>query len=1095
MEARLVANRHRLGSCILAVATIAALAPFVSPTVAAAGPSASTSHESASSSPAVAQSHLAPFLPLTAQGRAIARSHTLKQGGRRSATTLAIGSSGRSRSTTANDATQSTASRSTTTAAPLIASTSPDHLTGFSGTSQANAIHNLGADQEVTPPNEDVAAGPTDLVEVVNSNITIFSRAGANLGSADLNTFMYVSSGYHSSDPRVIYDTGDGRFWVTVTEVPDSYASPGNCPEAAPVLIAVSGSSNPLPFSDWTVYALPMEQFGGTSGQPLTEFADQPGLGMSQATIVVTFDDYTCANQFNGSEIDVLQKTDFETDSGFSSLYFFYDGPFAPQPVQAEGPMTVNYIVSNQSDCAGNGCLSGSPAALVQAFTGTPEGGGVTNQPYVYVPMTPTVVNDTTGFLPPADQPSPGPQLQTNDDRFLNAVYSNGEIWTADGTSCQPSGDTAQRDCLDYVEIAAGGDSTSPPATLANQIDDVGISGDDLFYPAVGLDEFGDMITVFDESSTSIFPSIEDASVGSASSTLSSVQTLHASSTYYNGDDLFPGACDSEGCRWGDYSGAAPDPVNPKDLWVVSGSEDGTTSVSCPTMHACWNTHLDDVTVSGPTINALTPSVGPVAGGQTVTVSGFDFGTDTTATLAGAPVAITNLTPTSFTFVTPPSATAGGTYVVQATDALGTSSGSIYGGGRYTYVGLANYTPVSPYRILDTRTNGGPLGPGEIRTLQVTDVGTGSQIPPTATAAVFNVTEVSGSASSLLTIYPGFTSRPNASNLNFAARTVIANLVTVTLGNNGGPESWINIYNALGSVNVLVDVEGYFTPQPASVYQGLFHPITPVRVCDTRVPAACDGHGAVGALRSIVVTVASAGGIPSDGTAEAAVVNLTGVAGSASTYLSLFPTNSNGTCTPTGTSNINLQPRAVEANRVMVKLGPSRLGGPDDALCVFNAAGTINVLVDANGWYGSAGATASPAGYQYQALAPTRICDTRVLSTSCVSGAIGAGGKQLITVAGHAGVPAFGGSTTVVAMIANLTAIAPSVRTYLTLYPAQLGHPPTVSDVNLEAGVVLPNLAVVELDTIPSNSQDGDVYLYNSAGNVNAVIDLEGWFQ
>ena len=40
---------------------------------------------------------------------------------------------------------------------------------------------------------------------------------------------------------------------------------------------------------------------------------------------------------------------------------------------------------------------------------------------------------------------------------------------------------------------------------------------------------------------------------------------------------------------------------------------------------------------------------------------------------------------------------------------------------------------------------------------------------------------------------------------------------------------------------------------------------------------------------AVRVTVATTGGIPSDGTAGAAVVNLTGVAGSASTYLSLFP--------------------------------------------------------------------------------------------------------------------------------------------------------------------------------------------------------------
>jgi len=409
----------------------------------------------------------------------------------------------------------------------------------------------------------------------------------------------------------------------------------------------------------------------------------------------------------------------------------------------------------------------------------------------------------------------------------------------------------------------------------------------------------------------------------------------------------------------------------------------------------------------------------------------------------------------------------------------------------YQYVSLANYVPLTPFRILDTRLagSGGALGPGEIRTLQITGVGS-TPIPDSATSVTLNVTEVNGTAASLLTLYPVSPTRPSASNLNFAAHTVIANLVTVTL--NDGE---LNIYNAVGSVNVVVDVEGYFTTQPATNLQGLFHPMTPVRVCDTRSPASCDGHAHVGPLQSIVVTVASAGGIPSDGTAEAAVVNLTGVAGSASTYLSLFPTNANGSCTPTGSSTLNLAPGAVEANRVMVKLGPTSPGGKNDALCVFNAAGTINVIVDANGWFGSSTATASPAGYQYQALAPTRICDTRVASTSCASGALGGGAKRLITVAGFAGVPAFSSSTTVVAMIANLTAIAPTSRTFLNVYPAQLPGPPAVSDVNLEAGQVLPNLAVVELDTIPGDAHDGDVYLYNSAGSVNAIFDLEGWFQ
>jgi len=1047
---------------------------------------------------------MTPFLHLNAQERTAARSRTLKRGGSAAASKLSIGAAAHGE-TEQQLALSSAAPAPNATQAPLVASSAPDLLAGFPGTSQVDDINTYGADQEITPPNEDVAAGPTDIVEVVNSTMYVFSRTGGYLGSVDLNLFMDVFDGYYSSDPRVMYDPGDGRFWVTVTEVPDSF-SPGNCPAAAPVLIAVSGSSNPLPFAGWTVYGLPMEQFGGTTGQPLTEFADQPGLGMSQATIVVTFDDYTCANppDFNGSEIDVLQKSDFENDTGNNSLDFFYDGPFAPQPVEAQGPMTINYIVSNQSDCTGNGCMNNNtPDALVEAYTGTPEDvGGVTSQPYAYVPMSATAVDDSTGLLPPADQSQlagMAPQLQTNDDRFLNAVYRNGELWTADGTSCEPSGDTMQRDCLDYVEVAIAGDTLGSPPTLTAQIDNVGINGVDLFYPAVSLDAAGDMITVFDESSTGLNPSIEDASVASGGSTLSTFQNLHTSSTYYNGADLFAGACDSNGCRWGDYSGAAMDPVNANDVWVVSGSEDGNTSTVCSTIHACWNTRIYDLTLHGPVITLLNPSLGPVAGGQTVTATGTDFGTDTTATFGGASIAISQVTPTSFTFVTPPSGVAGGTDDVVASDELGTSASLEQ---TYTYVGLSNYVPLTPYRILDTRTTGGPLGPGAIRTLQVTDVGSGTQIPPNATAAVLNVTEVSGSASSLLTIYPSFTVRPNASNLNFAAHTVIANLVTVTLGNDGGPQESINIYNALGSVNVLVDVEGFFAPDVASVVTGLFHPIAPVRVCDTRKPSPtplCSAHGELGPETSMEINFATAGGLPSDGSAEAAVVNLTGVAGSANTYLSLFPTNSSGQC-PYGPghspafSTINLGAKAVAANRVMVALGPSTTSGPDDAICVYNAAGTINVVVDANGWFGSLHAPASPAGYQFQALPPTRICDTRVSTTACTDGAIGAAVSRLTPVAGAVDVPSTVSSTTVVAVIANLTAVAPTAATFLTLYPANLTHLPEASDLNVNAGEVLPNLTVVQLDTT-GDANDGKVYLYNGAGSVNAIIDIEGWFQ
>jgi hypothetical protein len=495
-------------------------------------------------------------------------------------------------------------------------------------------------------------------------------------------------------------------------------------------------------------------------------------------------------------------------------------------------------------------------------------------------------------------------------------------------------------------------------------------------------------------------------------------------------------------------------------------------------------------------ITSVTPATGPIAGGQTVTVNGSGFQSGMTATIGGTAVTPASVTFNSFTITTP--AEAAGYVQIQATTSVGASALTAADG--YIYVGLANYTPLAPFRILDTRSgHGDPLGPGATRTLQITGVGS-PLIPAAAGAVVLNVTEVDGSAASLLTVYPAGTLRPNASNLNFAAGTVTANLVTATLGQGGA----VNIYNALGSVNVLADVEGYFKPPASSTPVGEFHPTAPVRVCDTRsarTPTPCSVHGAlVGGTPMVVnVTGSASGSIPNDGTAEAAVLNITGVAGTLPTYISVFPTTASGTCAynrsnPPRISTLNLEAGAVVANRVMVALGPATSGGPDTSVCVFAAVGRINIILDAGGWYGKAGAA---AGAQYEAISPSRICDTRVASAGCSTGAIGASVSRIIGVAGNGGVPDIGGGNPViVAIIANLTAIAPTSATYLTVYPsgATVQKPPLASDLNVNAGETLPNLAVVQLDT-SADAHDGDVSLYNSVGSVNAAIDLEGWFQ
>jgi hypothetical protein len=513
-----------------------------------------------------------------------------------------------------------------------------------------------------------------------------------------------------------------------------------------------------------------------------------------------------------------------------------------------------------------------------------------------------------------------------------------------------------------------------------------------------------------------------------------------------------------------------------------------------------------------PSISALTPSAGPVTGGQVVTVTGSGFVAGMTATIGGTTVTPSGITASSFSFTTP--AEIAGYDQVQVTDAAGASALTPAAG--YIYSGLGSFVPVTPFRILDTRSGlcgihtCGALGAGRTLALQITgytDSRTGGSVPANATAVVLNVLAVNGSASSLLTVYPSGTGRPLASNLNFNAHVNIANLVTVALGQNGTSDSQreVNLYNALGTVNVVVDVEGYFVPQASSNPAGELHAIAPLRVCDTRAkqPAnGCNlGHSTdnrIGPAQVLKVNVSgipsgvggSPASIPTDGSAGAAVLNLTAVAGTQATWLSVFPTQSNGTCSTSvpASSTINVSAGGVLANRVMVPLGPSHSGGPGTDVCVYNAAGTINVILDAGGWFGST-LGSPPTGAQYQAIGPTRICDTRSgTGTLCSGHPLTSGGTLLVAVAGVGGIPASGP----VAIIATLTAVSGSQPTYLTVYPADVASTPNASDLNLNPGIALPNLVVVGL---ASGAHHGDDTLFNAAGSINAVLDVQGWFQ
>jgi len=260
-----------------------------------------------------------------------------------------------------------------------------------------------------------------------------------------------------------------------------------------------------------------------------------------------------------------------------------------------------------------------------------------------------------------------------------------------------------------------------------------------------------------------------------------------------------------------------------------------------------------------------------------------------------------------------------------------------------------------------------------------------------------------------------------------------------------------------------------------------FHPLTPTRICDTRVgttSAGCPGATTLGPGGTLTVSAAGNGGVPSTG-ATTVVANVTATDTTASSYLTAYP----GGQSPPSTSVLNWSSGQTVADLVTVALSPT---GTFD---LSNYAGSTDVVVDVEGYFGPG---AAGAGLYHALGTPARICDTRAGNPSGLAGtalsqcegrAPGPGESLSIAVAGLGGVP----DTGVGAVVLNVTAVDPSGAGYLTVSPA--GSPiQLASDLNYTAGQVVPNQVVVPV------GQDDGVEITSSSGTPAVVVDVAGWF-
>jgi len=256
--------------------------------------------------------------------------------------------------------------------------------------------------------------------------------------------------------------------------------------------------------------------------------------------------------------------------------------------------------------------------------------------------------------------------------------------------------------------------------------------------------------------------------------------------------------------------------------------------------------------------------------------------------------------------------------------------------------GGSTYIPVSPARILDTRDGTGvggavaQTGPGGVVRLGITGAG---GVPSTGVAGVvLNVTVVGATGpESYLTVWPSGSGRPTASNLNFSSGPATTNLVVSQVGADGS----VAIFNSVGSADVVADVQGWFAASPTPPAGSSYFGLSPARILDTRDGTGTGGAvGPVGAGRTLDLTVAGVGGVPSSGVTSVVLnVTATGASGPAS-YLTVFPA---GTARPLA-SNLNFVAGQTIPNLVIARVQNGKVS-------IFNNAGSTDVVADVQGWF------------------------------------------------------------------------------------------------------------------------------------------------
>ena len=408
------------------------------------------------------------------------------------------------------------------------------------------------------------AAGINHVVNVVNTSIEIYTKAGAiQLSQSLSNFFSALSPANNTFDPKVLYDQYEDRFVVvTLESVNTGVAMEDN----SAVLVAVSATSDPT--GSWYFTRIDVDEVIGATNSWL----DYPGFSVDEEAVYITGNMFSFAS--TGSQTLQANRL-LIIDKG--STGGFYDNNTAV--VSIIDPIPGGFFTSTQQPAH----IFGTPAnadfgTYLVMYSGLSDG---TNEFFQVIQIdtptgTPTIsasfvdFGNTDSLITLTNAPQSGTVdlIEVNDRRTLNAVLRGNSLWTT--TTVMPNAGTP--DAGETTALWAELDVDVTAAVTTSSLADVGtIGGEDIaagtytFFPAIAVNDDGGVAVAYSASAPTIFA----GSYMAVRSPADPAGTNRGAITIRSGTDFYKRTFGGSRNRWGDYISASLDPDG-ECFWVYN---------------------------------------------------------------------------------------------------------------------------------------------------------------------------------------------------------------------------------------------------------------------------------------------------------------------------------------------------------------------------------------------------------------------------------------------------------------------------------------------------------------------------------------------